>query len=82
MNITKCRWSIRQLLLVNEPEELRCLAVLIGEHGVFLPGVSDPLKMDELADRFAERRDENQRLDVTLNGKSVPWPNQAMYFLD
>jgi hypothetical protein len=74
--------TTRRLLLVNEPEELRCLSVVIGEHGVFLPGVFDPLTMDELAHRFAARCDENQQLHVTLNGKLVPWPSRAMYFLD
>ncbi|HET9656007.1 MAG TPA: hypothetical protein VFP72_11670, partial [Kineosporiaceae bacterium] len=74
--------TARRLLLVSEPEELRCLAVSIGEHGVFLPSVFDPLTMDELAHRFAERCDENQRINVTLNGKLVPWPSRAMYFLD
>lgn len=74
--------TIRRILLVNEPQELRCVAVTIGEHGVFLPGVFNPMPMDELARAFAGRCDDEQRLNVTLHGKLVPWPSRATYLLD
>lgn len=33
----------RRVLLVNEPDELRCVAVVLGEHTVFLPGIFHPM---------------------------------------
>jgi hypothetical protein len=72
----------RRILVVTEPSELRCVAVMIGEHGVFLPGLSDPLTMDELGRAFTQRCREDGRLTVRLQGKLVPWPSRATYLMD
>jgi hypothetical protein len=72
----------RRILLVDDPEELRCVAVLMGEHGVFLPSVVDQIAMHELCEAFAGRREEGDRISVALHGKEVPWPRRGTYFLD
>jgi hypothetical protein len=74
--------STKRLLLVNEPDELRCVAVMVGEYGTFLPGVWNPLTWEELAAAFCQRREDGDRLNVTLRGKEVPWPKRPMYLLD
>lgn len=74
--------STRRLLLVNDPDELRCIAIVLGEYSVFLPGLSNPLIWDELAAAFTRRCEVGNRLNVTLSGKEVPWPTQPMYLLD
>lgn len=74
--------SARRLLLVNDPEELRCVAVVLGQYSVFLPGVWNPLTWDELAEALCRRREVGDRLNLTLSGKEVPWPTRPMYLLD
>jgi hypothetical protein len=74
--------STRRLLLVDDPDELRCVAVMLGEYGVFLPGLWNPLVWDELAAAFCLRREDGDRLNVTLRGKEVPWPKRPMHILD
>ena len=67
---------------MNDPDELRCVAVMLGEHSVFLPGLWNPLTWDELAAAFCRRREAGDRLNLTLRGKEVPWPKQPIYLLD
>lgn len=74
--------DFRRILLVDEPEELRCVVVAMGEFMVFLPGLFHPLTWPQLADAFGQRRSADNRLTVNLNGKEVPWPRWATYFLD
>jgi HNH endonuclease len=72
----------RRILLVHEPEELRCLAVVLGEYTVFLPGIFRPLDLEQLADAFGRRRDGHGRLQMIFSGKEVPWPRWPTYLLD
>lgn len=72
----------RRMLLVDQPDELRCVAVMLGEHTVFLPGIFRPLTSEQLAEVFASRRDADNKLNVNLNGKEMPWPQWPTYFLD
>lgn len=72
----------RRVLLVENPDEVRCVAVVMGEHTVFLPGVVRPMTCDELVEAFASRRVEGEQLNASLKGKEIPWPSRAMYFLD
>jgi hypothetical protein len=74
--------STKRLLLVNDPDELRCVAVMLGDYSVFLPGLWNPLTWDELAAAFCHRREAGDRLNLTLRGKEVPWPKQPIYLLD
>ncbi|WP_220292424.1 HNH endonuclease [Streptomyces sp. MBT84] len=74
--------AVRRVLLVDRPDELRCVAVVMGEHTVFLPSLFRPRPCDELVEAFASRRAAGDRLSVTLDGKEVPWPRWATYFMD
>jgi hypothetical protein len=74
--------EVRRVLLVDRPEELRCVAVMLGEHMVFLPGLFRPMTCEELAEAFASKREEGDRLTASLGGKEVPWPRWPTYFLD
>jgi hypothetical protein len=74
--------DLRRILLVDEPDELRCVAVAIGEFGVFLPGLFRPLTWPQLADAFGRRRGDGDRITVQLDGKEVPWPRWPTYLLD
>lgn len=74
--------SERRILIVQEPHELRCIAVVFGEHLVLLPGYFDPLTWDEVAQAYAQRRDSNDRFQIEFHGKEVPWPTRAMYGFD
>ena len=65
----------RRMLLVDHPDELRCVAVMLGEHTVFLPGIFRPLTCQQLAEVFASRRNADDKLNVSLNGTEMPWPN-------
>ena len=74
--------SSRRLLLVEEPAELSCVAVMLGEYSVFLPGLWHPLTLEEITAAFCRRREVADRLNLALRGKEVPWPKRPMYFLD
>ncbi|WP_326663476.1 hypothetical protein [Streptomyces canus] len=72
----------RRVLLVDRPDELRSVAVVMGEHTVFLPSLFQPMTCGELAEAFASQRTDGDQLSVNLDGKEIPWPKRAMYFLD
>ncbi|MGY6655356.1 hypothetical protein ACXIZN_24660 [Amycolatopsis sp. TRM77291] len=72
----------RRLLLVEQPDELRCVAVVMGDHTVFLPGLFRSMTCDELVEAFARRQEDGDRLSVHFNGKEIAWPRRATYFLD
>jgi hypothetical protein len=74
--------STRRILLVDDPDELRCVAVMLGEYSVFLPAWWNPRTWDELAEAFCRRREPGDRLNLTLRGKEVPWPKGPMYLFD
>ncbi|WP_343448823.1 HNH endonuclease [Micromonospora oryzae] len=74
--------DFRRILLVDDPDELRCVAVAMGELVVFLPGLFRPQTWAQLAEAFGRLRGAEDRLTVNLNGKEVPWPRWPMYFLD
>ena len=69
----------RGILLVDDPHELRCVAVIMGPTTVFLPGMRAPLTCFELVDAFLKRRGSGDQLAVDLNGEEVPWPTNAIY---
>jgi hypothetical protein len=71
----------RQLLIVEEPAEMRSLAVTFGRHAVFLPWVAEPKSMNEIAAGLAwysalpaSRRQ--------CTRKQIPWPAEPQYALD
>jgi hypothetical protein len=67
---------------VNDPPELDCVAVMIGEYSVFLPGVWQPRDWASVAAPFRSRCADDDRLNVRLHGKEVPSPRWPMYLLD
>lgn len=72
----------RRILSVSEPDELRCILVMVSGHTVFLPGIFRPLSFGQLANAFSYRCDADGKLRVVLNGKELPWPRWPTYFLD
>lgn len=72
----------RRMLLVDDPDDLRCVAVMMGPHMVVLPGLFRPQTFEELAEAFKAYRDGGNRITVNLNGKEVPWPTWPTYLLD
>jgi hypothetical protein len=71
----------RQLLVVQEPTQMRSLAVVLGRHTVFLPWVTEPKPFDELAAtlQWYSALPGPQRECVR---KHVPWPTEPRYALD
>ena len=74
--------AANRLLLVDDPDELRCVAVMLGEYSVFLPGLWRAMTWDEVAAAFSRRRETGDRLNLTLQGKEMPWPKRPTYFID
>lgn len=74
--------SQRSILLVNDPPELAAVAVTIGEFTVFLPGLSQDDDWERVAAAFARHTGPDDRLEISLHGKAVPWPTSPAYFLD
>lgn len=77
-----CSTATRRVLLVNDPEDLECVVVMLGEYSVFLPGLRSPMTWDDVAAAFCRRRQSGDRLNVNLRGKEVPWPRSPTYLLD
>ena len=71
----------RQLLVVQEPDELRSLAVRLGRHTVFLPGPERPQPFETLSAALA-RFSELPTPRPQLVGKQIPWPTKPLYALD
>jgi HNH endonuclease len=72
----------RQLLVVQDPHELRSLAVVLGRYTVFLPGLEENPQpfaalATVLARFFALPMPRRQCV-----GKQVPWPAEPRYALD
>lgn len=69
-------------MLVDEPENLRCLLVNLGRAIVLLPPVLGDT--GDLFDRIAEHRAANRAglASVEFGGQVVPWDDHARYLLD
>lgn len=76
--------GVRRILLVEQPEELRCVAVVMGEFTVFLPGIYQPRGYQEIVEAVLDAKQRQRQEGVTLdmNGKEVPWPRTARYSMD
>jgi len=72
----------RQLLVVEEPAEMRSLAVVLGRHTVFLPGVMEPQQpFDALAAALA-RYSALPTPHRQCVRKQMPWPTEPQYAFD
>ena len=74
--------SQRSMLVVTDPPELASVAVTLGEFALFLPGVWQGGTWEEIGLAFAGRAESDGRLEISLHGKTVPWPTSPTYFLD
>lgn len=78
----------RDLVLVQEPHELRSLAVVLGRYTVFLPGLEDPQPLISLASALSGSAahltsPEAPRCPrIPWHGKRISWPTHPMYALD
>jgi hypothetical protein len=78
----------RQLLIVQEPPELRSLAVVLGRYTVFLPSPADPQPFEALSTALAQfpvvptSPPQLARKKISWAGKQVPWPDEPLYILD
>ncbi|MFE9486540.1 HNH endonuclease [Streptomyces sp. NPDC006641] len=74
--------DIRQIMIVQEPEELSSVVVRIGHYTVFLPDLWNTRNLEELAQSISRLRAEDGAVPLSMNGKIVPWPTKPMYALD
>ncbi|MEV4130586.1 hypothetical protein AB0J72_00255 [Dactylosporangium sp. NPDC049742] len=71
----------RRILLVEQPDDLRSVAVTFGQRLILLPGIDQPQTSHQLHDAVTARStDGDPRAD--LQGKEVPWPRWPTYLLD
>jgi hypothetical protein len=71
----------RQMLIVEEPAEMRSLAVALGRHTVFLPCPVESRSLDEISAGLAWYSEQPiSRRRCTR--KQVPWPAEPQYALD
>ncbi len=71
----------RELLIVQQPEELRSIAVVLGRYTVFLPSFVNPQPVDALAAGLAQYFALPSPRPPYV-GKQVPWPTEPQYALD
>jgi hypothetical protein len=75
----------RRLFLVQQPHELRSLAVVLGRYTVLLPGLEDLQPVEDLAaalGRVPVLPGSPGRRALQWAGKEVPWPAKPVYALD
>jgi hypothetical protein len=72
----------REIVLVEEPSDLRCVFVVCGEHQIILPIPDDPRSLEDLSAAFIGGRDISQRARLDMTGKRVPWPKRPLHLLD
>jgi hypothetical protein len=78
----------RQLLIVQEPHELRSLAVVLDRYTVFLPSPEDPQPFEALSTALAQfpvaptSPPQLARKKISWAGKQIPWPAEPLYILD
>jgi hypothetical protein len=78
----------RQLYIVQEPHELRSLAVVLDRYTVFLPSPEDPQPFEALSTALAQfpvvptSPPQLARKKISWTGKQVPWPAEPLYILD
>ncbi len=76
-------WSRREIWLIEEPVERRCLMVVCGPHRVFLPILDDPRTLDDLSkDMLGGHEDFSKPATLNVQGKIFPWPKKPAYALD
>jgi hypothetical protein len=67
----------RHFVIIEEPLDLRGLALQMGRSLVFLPWLSDGLY-----DRLSARSKNDRRFGETLKGGLVPWPAEPLHLMD
>ncbi len=74
----------RQIHLIHEPADVRCVLVSMGQHGVFLPGLGNPLSCVELSEAISRRVGGSQgMLNIHFDhAQEVPWPSWPTYIWD
>lgn len=72
----------REMMIVQEPQALSGLLVIIGHYSVWLPDPWATLSLDQLHDSLSQLRDDTGKVQYHLKGKVVPWPSEPMYLLD
>jgi len=72
----------RDLVIVQDPHELRSLAVVLGRYTVFLSGLEDPQPFMSLASALSGSPVQPGRRQISWRGKRIPWPTRPMYALD
>ncbi len=66
-----------KFLLVEEPSQLRGIAIQMGRHLVFLPWL-----MDDLYERIQEERNSKKHFQADMKGQLLLWPKHPMHLLD
>lgn len=75
--------SERRTILVETPQYLRSIAVQMGRHVVFLPGLEDdPDLYKRLAQRNSAERVSAKGFREAIKGKALSWPTSPMFALD
>ena len=71
----------RELLVTEEPSEMRTLAVVLGRHTVFLPRWDAPRSLEEISDGLAWY-DALPASGKRCTRTRIPWPAYPQYALD
>lgn len=72
----------REIRLVETPEDLRSILVMLGRYAVFLPGLEKALSCDELAQALENEANSGNGVRIRLTGKEMPWPKYPRYLWD
>jgi hypothetical protein len=72
----------REIKLVEIPEEIRSVLVMMGRYAVFLPGLDEALTCDALSQALDSKVGSGDGVRIRFKGKQIPWPKYPRYLWD
>jgi hypothetical protein len=72
----------REIWIIREPIERRCVMVVLGQRRVLLPLPDDNRSLEDLSHAWVGDHDITQPARFSANGVQFAWPDKPMYSLD
>jgi hypothetical protein len=72
----------REIWIVEEPAERRCVMVVLAQHCVLLPLPDETRSLETLSLGWVGDHDLTQPVRFSARGVLFPWPDKPMYSLD
>lgn len=72
----------REIWIIQEPAERRCVMIVLGQRRVLLPLPDDTRSLEDLSRAWVGDHDLTQPARFSASGSLFPWPDKPLYSLD